>query len=218
MRISQKWTSIYIHGRFIKLGTNDMATEEKKKPVKGILKSSSSFDHEKHKEQKDKHDKEMKWDEMNILATHHPPDKDYGHMKIDEPPTPYSKSSDVEDDDEEEENGDKSAGGSGMGDILPEDIANRLAETQRPRATSFSEGDDSSEDENETEEDRAKRKQFEQKRKLHYNEFQAVILAKQLMEEEEEEDEDENNEVTTKSEVIQPMEENSTSNSIKESS
>lgn len=160
----------------------------------------------------------MKWDEMNILATHHPPDKDYGHMKIDEPPTPYSKSSDVEDDDEEEENGDKSAGGSGMGDILPEDIANRLAETQRPRATSFSEGDDSSEDENETEEDRAKRKQFEQKRKLHYNEFQAVILAKQLMEEEEEEDEDENNEVTTKSEVIQPMEENSTSNSIKESS
>lgn len=53
---------------------------------------------------------------------------------------------------------------------------------------------------------------------MHYNEFQAVKLAKQLMEEEEEDDEDENNEVTTKSEVIQPMEENSASNSIKESS
>ena len=37
----------------------------------------------------------------------------------------------------------------------------------------------------------AMRKKFENKRKMHYNEFQAIKLARQLMEQEDEEDEEE---------------------------
>ncbi|KAL3842400.1 hypothetical protein ACJMK2_020435 [Sinanodonta woodiana] len=156
-----------------------------KLPRKGILKTSSSFDKADHHSRL----KETKWDEMNIIATLHPPDKDYGHMKIDEPPTPYNKYSDLEDEDENGEKAGERRGSHGGDMVDPEALESRLRgldETDKPRQRRVS-TTESSDDEEETEELKAKRMMFEQKRKLHYNEFQAVRLAQNLMEDDDDE-------------------------------
>ncbi|KAH0568512.1 protein phosphatase inhibitor 2-like [Cotesia glomerata] len=153
-----------------------MAENLGKRPSKGILKTSSSF--ESH-EAPPKPKKQTNWDEMNVLATLHPPEKDYGHMKIEEPKTPYNY---------------EGYGNSHEDDELDSSaVSEKLSRNSQPRI--FQQLDDEEEDELDTPEKIEKRKAFLAKRKGHYREWDAVTLArsKQLLEEDEDEDEDEEN-------------------------
>nr|XP_022906853.1 protein phosphatase inhibitor 2 [Onthophagus taurus] len=157
-----------------------MADNLNKRPRKGILKNSSSFDtQESHCAAKK--NKETTWDEMNIIATLHPPDKDYGHMKIEEPKTPFNY---VDPD--------------SVDALDAADLAEKikLGAEKLPKSMETNDDDDDDEsDEDLTPEELEKRKEFESKRKMHYNEFYAVKLARKLLEEEEEDDEDDKNDL-----------------------
>ncbi|XP_068137252.1 protein phosphatase inhibitor 2 isoform X2 [Hyperolius riggenbachi] len=175
--------------------------EPTQRPIKGILKNKGSQQSGLcvlSKEElaldrdEDQSKKSQKWDEMNILATYHPSDKDYGLMKIDEPSTPYNRM--VGDDDDEGAMSDTESNEALTADILAQKLA--AAEGSDPK---FLAQEESSEEEEEelTPEEREKKKEFEMKRKFHYNEGMNIRLGRQLIatelggDDEDEEDEDE---------------------------
>lgn len=151
-----------------------------KKPRKSILKTSSSFD--QTEASKNAINKPIKWDEMNILQTLHPLDKDYGYMKVDEPKTPfryYDESIDLSDQEAET--------------LDPELLARKInLSKDSPRKCP----DDKNDDVEDCLGDRVKSKAFEYKRKLHYNEYYAVKLARKLMAEEDDDDDSDSEEIS----------------------
>ncbi|CAF2400108.1 unnamed protein product [Rotaria sp. Silwood2] len=154
-------------------------------PSRGILKSKKSIDDAKQDIQPEtiapslnncpttgmtrsesRSHKIPHFDEMNIIATYHPPDKDYGHMKIEEPKTPYAPNDMIDE------------------EILPEvtntgidplTLAQRLNQSTIP-----------SPDPSQSRRSRVAqhRKQFVTHRKQHYNEFEIVRLRKKEIEDE----------------------------------
>ncbi|KAM4695235.1 protein phosphatase inhibitor 2 [Discoglossus pictus] len=177
-----------------------MATQNQR-PIKGILKNKGPettgvcviSKSELSSDRDDESKKSQKWDEMNILATYHPSDKDYGLMKIDEPSTPYHRMV-GDDDDDEGAMSDSESNEVMTADVLAEKLA--AAEGTDPK---FLAEEDSSEEEEEelTPEEREKKKEFELRRRHHYNEGMNIKLARQLIakelageDDDEEEDED----------------------------
>ncbi|CAB3402613.1 unnamed protein product [Caenorhabditis bovis] len=148
-----------------KICLDDPTEYLKRKPKKSILKMKQDSSLEGK-------DGRAHFDEMNILATYHPADKNYGNMKIDEPKTPYHHELEVEDSlDAPSVRPRRVSLGSA---IDPEKIAEGLANAEHGRPLSSAEESDN--DDDLTEEQKQHKREFEKKRRAHYDEGAALRM------------------------------------------
>ncbi|XP_041466803.1 protein phosphatase inhibitor 2-like [Lytechinus variegatus] len=172
-----------------------MAEKLEEQPKKSILKPARHFEDPANRPEDG-----IKWDEMNILATYHPADKDYGHMKVDEPDTPYNEYIETEEGEDEHDGMNEHAAAT-----LNATELNKKLEGSKKRWWEEENAEESSEEDEEeglTEEVKEKKKEFRNKRKHHYDEAYNIKLAKELIEQELREAEEEEEEERRKAEGV----------------
>nr|XP_014345101.1 PREDICTED: protein phosphatase inhibitor 2-like isoform X1 [Latimeria chalumnae] len=156
-------------------------------PPRGILKHNSGTDLTSGCSHSLERKKSQTWDEMNIIATYHPENKDYGFQKVDEPNTPYYSM--LADEFENEASGSSSQWG-----VSAEKLALRLTAVDKmfPKVVMPKDSDSSDEEDqtNLSPEQKAVEKQFKKKRKTHYDEGMHLRLARKLLQQETEDDEE----------------------------